>query len=161
MHTIAYRPIGIIRSPYKSPKGTPIQPTGAANQKGKVILDSVYAGALDDLDGFSHLYLIYHFHLAKKYTNKITPFLDSQSRGLFSTRAPARPNAIGLSVVRLDRIEETTLHVIDIDVVDGTPLLDIKPYVPAFDQRGKVKIGWMTGKSAEVNDLSDDGRFVE
>ena len=161
MQTISYRPIGIIRSPFKSPKGTPIQPTGAVDQAGRVELEPAYERALDDLDGFSHLYLIYHFHLAKEYSSKVTPFLDDHARGLFATRAPARPNAIGFSVVRLERIEGTTLHVLDIDVVDRTPLLDIKPYVPAFDQRSDVQTGWMDGKSGDVQSVSDDGRFVE
>ena len=161
MQIISYRPIGIIRSPFTSPRGTPIQPTGAVGRKGSVELDSAYRGALSDLDGFSHIYLIYHFHLAKRFADKVTPFLDDQDRGLFATRASARPNAIGLSVVRLERIKGTTLFVIDIDVVDGTPLLDIKPYVPAFDHREAVQIGWMTGKSAGVLDASDDGRFAE
>ena len=161
MQTISYHPIGIIRSPFKSPKGTPIQPTGAVDQIGRVELDPAYKNALQDLDGFSHIHLIYHFHLAGNFSETVIPFLDSRARGLFATRAPARPNAVGLSVVRLKRIEGATLHVLDIDVVDRTPLLDIKPYVPAFDNRTEVRIGWMAGKSGAVQDVSDDGRFVE
>lgn len=161
MQTVTYRSIGIIRSPFASPAGTPIQPAGALGRKGTVELDSAYREALADLDGFSHIYLIYHFHLAKGFSSKVTPFLDDRARGLFATRAPARPNAIGLSVVRLERIEGAILHVIDIDVVDGTPLLDIKPYVPAFDHREAVKTGWMGEKSAGVSGASDDGRFAE
>jgi len=159
MQTIEYRPIGIIRSPFNSPQGTPIQPGGASGEIGRVELDSVYASALEDLAGFSHIYLIYHFHLAKPFAARVIPFIDDRPRGLFATRAPVRPNPIGLSVVRLERVEGTTLHVRDIDVVDGTPLLDIKPYVPAFDKRDADRIGWLAGKSVEMDAIRDDGRF--
>lgn len=161
MQIIEYRPIGVIRSPFNSPQGTPIQPSGAVDQIGRVELDSVYAAALEDLAGFSHIYLIYHFHLAKPFSARVVPFLDDRTRGLFATRAPARPNPIGLSVVRLEKVAGATLHVKDIDVVDGTPVLDIKPYVPAFDSRAAVRVGWLDEKSVEIDRVTDDGRFSE
>ena len=161
MRTIVYRPIGIIRSPFKTPQGTPIQPSGAIGQLGRVELHSEYAPAVEDLMGFSHIYLIYHFHLAKTYAPKVVPFLDDRARGLFATRAPARPNSIGLSVVRLHGIEGVRLDVKDIDVVDRTPLLDIKPYVPAFDRREADRIGWLAEKSKGAERVRDDGRFSE
>lgn len=161
MPAMEYRPIGIIRSPFESPQGTPIQPSGAVGQVGRVELNTEFTSALDDLAGFSHVYLIYHFHLAKPFADHVVPFLDDRPRGLFATRAPARPNPIGISVVRLEKVEKATLHVIDIDVVDGTPLLDIKPYVPAFDSRDDVRVGWLAEKSAHADRIRDDGRFSE
>ena len=160
MESISYRPIGIIRSPFNAPPGTPIQPSGAVGTTGRVELDQAFAPALDDLDGFSHIFLLYHFHLSGAYVDKVVPFLDDTARGLFATRAPARPNPIGLSVVRLDRIQGATLHVLDIDVVDRTPLLDIKPYVPAFDKRAADRIGWLAGKADAARQKTDDGRFT-
>ena len=124
-------------------------------------LDAEYMPALQDLNGFSHIYLIYYFHLAKSFTPTVVPFLDDQARGLFATRAPARPNPIGLSVVRLDKIEDATLHVKDIDVVDRTPLLDIKPYVPAFDAREADHIGWVAERASDISGTKDDGRFAD
>jgi tRNA-Thr(GGU) m(6)t(6)A37 methyltransferase TsaA len=127
MKKIQYRPIGIIHSPYITPIGTPIQPTGARGTKGEVEIYPEFVDGLDDLDGFSHVILIYHFHLSKQFSLKVKPFLDDEMHGLFATRAPARPNPIGISVVRLSGIDNGKLHVRDIDVVDQTPLLDLKP----------------------------------
>jgi tRNA-Thr(GGU) m(6)t(6)A37 methyltransferase TsaA len=161
MVNIEYSPIGIIRSPFKTPEGTPIQPTGASGIDGTVEVFSEFIEGLNDLAGFSHIILLYHFHLSKRYTLKVKPFLDDQYRGLFATRAPARPNPIGLSVVRLVCIEKGTLHVQDIDVVDKTPLLDIKPFVPAFDVRDVVRTGWLANKSKQVEKAVDNGRFSD
>ena len=133
MAEIIYQPIGIIHSPFATPPGAPIQPPAAHAIPGTVVIFPEYQEGLQDLEGFSHLFLIYHFHLSRPYTLKVKPFLDATTRGVFATRAPARPNPIGLSVVRLERIEGNTLFIVDVDIVDGTPLLDIKPYVPAFD----------------------------
>jgi len=159
MTLISCRTIGIIHSPFKTPEGTPIQPTGATDVEGSVEIFSEYAEGLDDLAGFSHIYLIYHFHLSKKFSLKVTPFLDNRQRGLFATRAPSRPNPIGLSVVRLVGVTDGILKVRDIDVVDGTPLLDIKPYVPEFDVRNAERIGWIGQKTREIKGAVDDGRF--
>jgi tRNA-Thr(GGU) m(6)t(6)A37 methyltransferase TsaA len=155
-----YRPIGIIHSPHKSPEGTPIQPTGAKGVEGKIEIFPDYAAGLADLAGFSHIFILYHFHLSRDYSLKIKPFLDDRKRGLFATRAPSRPNPIGLSVVRLMDIKDGNLHVRDIDVVDGTPLLDIKPYVPEFDVRQVDKFGWIGEKTGKVEGVVDDGRFI-
>ena len=159
MNLISYRPIGIIHSPFKTPEGTPIQPTGAKDVEGTVELFTEYTEGLDDLAGFSHIYLFYHFHLSKKFSLKVTPFLDNRKRGLFATRAPSRPNPIGLSVVRLVGITGGILKVRDIDVVDGTSLLDVKPYVPEFDIRKVERIGWIGQKTREIEGAVDDGRF--
>lgn len=159
MKEISYRPIGIIRSPYKETEGTPIQTTGARGVSGRVELLPDYAEGLKDLGGFSHIILLYHFHLSKGYSLRVKPFLDDTPRGVFSTRAPKRPNAIGLSVVRLVKIEGTTLHIEDVDTVDSTPLLDIKPYVPEFDSREAERIGWLSGKAERAAETDADMRF--
>lgn len=119
-----------------------------------------YSEGLEDLDGFSHLHLLYFFHLAKPFALKVRPFLDDTERGLFATRAPSRPNPIGISVVRLMKVEKHRLHVEDIDVVDGTPLLDIKPYVPEFDVRKADRIGWLEATRAKAEKTSSDARFA-
>ena len=159
MEEISYRPIGIIRSPYKETEGTPIQATGAKGVKGRVEILPGYAEGLKDLDGFSHIILLYHFHLSKGYSLAVKPFLDDTPRGVFSTRAPKRPNAIGLSIVRLVKIEGATLHIEDVDTVDSTPLLDIKPYVPEFDLREAERIGWLTKKVEKAAKTEADERF--
>jgi tRNA-Thr(GGU) m(6)t(6)A37 methyltransferase TsaA len=161
MKKIEYRPIGIIHSPYKTPAGTPIQPPASKGVEAEVEVFEKYAHGLADLGGFSHIYLIYHFHLARKFSLKVKPFLDDEPHGLFATRAPSRPNAIGLSIVALIGKENNTLRVKNIDVLDGTPLLDIKPYVPGFDIRKVHKIGWMEKKIKNLDAAEDDGRFAE
>jgi len=161
METIAYRPIGIVHSPHKAPKGSPIQPTAAAGIAGRIEIYPEFAGGLADLAGFSHIYLIYHFHLSKKFSLKVKPFLDDHRRGVFATRAPSRPNPIGVSVVRLVGIAGPTLRIQDVDVVDNTPLLDIKPYVPAFDVHPVEKIGWIGETTRKIGDARDDGRFTD
>lgn len=159
MQEIHYRPIGVIHSPFKEPRGAPIQPKAAEGVKGTVEVFDEFKEGLADLDGFSHVILIYHFHLSEGYTLKVKPFLDDTRRGLFATRAPRRPNPIGVSVVPLVRIDGATLHVSNVDIIDGTPLLDIKPYVPEFDRKSDIRVGWLTGKSRRVKDTFSDDRF--
>jgi tRNA (adenine37-N6)-methyltransferase len=159
MSEIIYTPIGIIHSPIATPVGGPIQPAAAQNIPGSVIILSEFQEGLEDLEGFSHLFLIYHLHLSNTYALKVTPFLDTKPRGVFATRAPARPNPIGLSIVRLDRIAGNTIFILDVDVVNGTPLLDIKPYVPAFDALPQAKSGWLSGKVANLATRRADDRF--
>jgi tRNA-Thr(GGU) m(6)t(6)A37 methyltransferase TsaA len=159
MTTITYTPIGVIHSPHKTVEGVPIQPSAARGIKGTVVIDKKYIDALADLDGFSHIILIYHFHLAKGYSLRVKPFLDDEERGLFATRAPKRPNTIGLSVVRLINIKAGTLYIENVDIIDGTPLLDIKPYVPDFDCAEEIKIGWLEGKTKKSQKQKSDNRF--
>jgi len=154
-----YRAIGIIHSPFKSREGMPIQPIGAIGVKAEIEIFPEYVEGLQDLEGFSHITLLYHCHLSKAYKLKVKPFLDDVARGLFATRAPARPNPIGMSLVRLMRIENATLFVQDIDIIDQTPLLDIKPFVPDFDVRKAAKTGWLAKKASNAKKISDDGRF--
>lgn len=157
--TIIYKPIGIIHSPFSEIKGMPIQPSGAKGIKGTVELMPEYAEGLQDLEGFSHVILLCHLHLSTSFSLKVKPFLDDQLRGVFATRAPRRPNPIGLSVVRLKEIKGNILHIEDIDIVDGTPLLDIKPYVPEFDVQETVRIGWLSDKIGKTSREKSDGRF--
>jgi tRNA-Thr(GGU) m(6)t(6)A37 methyltransferase TsaA len=159
MEEIRYRPIGVIRSPFAEPEGMPIQPAGAQGVAGTVEVYPEYIEGLKDLDGFSHIFLIYHFHLSRRYSLTVEPFLDDSLRGLFATRAPNRPNGIGISVVRLVKVEGGSLHIEDVDVVDSTPLLDIKPYIPEFDIREVERIGWFTHRVDKVAETEADKRF--
>lgn len=156
---IVYKPIGVIRTPFPEPKGTPIQPRAAEGVRGRVELFPEYAEGLADLEGFSHVILIYHFHRAGPGRLRVRPFMDDREHGVFATRAPARPNPIGISVVRLLGIEGNVLHVADVDIVDGTPLLDVKPYVPQFDAPSGARIGWLGGHIGRLPLARDDGRF--
>lgn len=157
---IEMEPIGTIYTPFKDAQGTPIQPVGAKDAEGVVELLPEYAEGLTDLADFSHVILLYHCHHTKGYKLKVTPFLDTVERGLFATRAPARPNAIGISTVRLLGIEGNRLRVGEVDIIDGTPLLDIKPYVPKFDVREDAKAGWLDRQSHATEAKRDDGRFT-
>ena len=111
--------------------------------------------ALADLDGFSHIILLCHLHKTGSYRLKVVPFLDTQPRGLFATRAPSRPNPIGLSVVELLRIDGNKLEIQGVDLLDGTPVLDIKPYVGEFDDRGQSRAGWLEHARKQTN-VADD-----
>jgi tRNA-Thr(GGU) m(6)t(6)A37 methyltransferase TsaA len=156
---IEYEPIGVIHSPFQTTEGMPIQPSGATGVQGTVELFPRFGQGLRDLDGFSHIILIYHFHRSSGYSLLVIPFLDSVERGVFATRAPRRPNPIGLSLVRLVRVEGDTLHVENIDVLDCTSLLDIKPYVPEFDQHLGDRVGWLEQGRDRVQKLRADDRF--
>jgi len=149
---IKFEPIGF---------GMPIQAPGAKGVLGQVEVLPEYQAGLKDLDGFSHVILIYHLHMSKGYKLEVTPFLDKVKRGLFATRAPRRPNPLGLSIVRLDKIVDGILHIRNVDVLDGTPLLDIKPYVPDFDHQPDIRIGWLQKAVDEVSEKKSDSRFVE
>ena len=161
MFEVKYKPIGIINSPFKKPEGTPIQPLGAKGVKGSIELFSEYAECLEDLNEFSYIILIYHLHLVKEWKPKVKPYMHDEFHGLFATRAPSRPNPIGLSIVKLVNIEKNILYIEDVDIVDKTPLLDIKPYVPEFDLRENVKKGWLEKNVHKLPYSKDDGRFVK
>ena len=129
---ILFHPIGVISTPHKEQAGTPIQPTYAQGVQGTVSLFEAYTDAVADLDGFERIWLIYHLDRSKPWTPRVIPYRDTVERGLLATRAPTRPNPIGLSAVRLVSITGRTLQVEGVNMLDGSPLLDIKPYVPAF-----------------------------
>ncbi len=158
--SIKYRTIGLIRTPFKEKQGVPIQ-SCYSSVEGRIELLPKYAEGLSHLDGFSHLILLYHFHKADKVKLKVIPFLDNKERGVFATRAPVRPNPIGISIVELKVIDFTNkiLKIKGVDILDSTPLLDIKPYIPLFDQRD-AKTGWITPSLRETQkERLSDGRF--
>ncbi len=159
METFVYRAIGVIHSPFAGIENVPIQPASARGVGGAVEVFDEFVAGLKDLTGFSHIILIYHFHRVNKVRLTVTPFLDEAEHGVFATRAPTRPNPIGLSVVRLVGIEGGVLRIEDVDVVDGTPLLDIKPYVPEFDHPPVERIGWLAPARHEIASKRADGRF--
>ena len=156
---IIFTPIGKIISPFRSIKEMPIQPAGAKGIQGKVIIFFEFAEGLKDLDGFSHIILLYHFHRVKESNLTVIPFLDSKPRGVFATRAPKRPNPIGLSVVRLLDRKNNVLNIENVDILDGTPLLDIKPYIPEFDFSNTSEIGWLKNVIQGAGKKKSDDRF--
>lgn len=139
---VTYKPIGAIRSGHTRPEDTPIQPVFAAGCEGRAEVFPEYEAGLRDLEGFSHIYLVYHLHRAGPARLVVRPFLQDAERGVFATRAPCRPNPIGLSIVALVRREGNILHLDGVDVLDGTPLLDIKPYTARFDHIETTRNGW-------------------
>jgi tRNA-Thr(GGU) m(6)t(6)A37 methyltransferase TsaA len=159
MRTCHFKPIGVIRTPFYNIQDMPIQPSGARGVRGSLRIDPAYQEGIKDLDGFSHLFLIYVFHQVDQPEMTVVPFLDQHPHGVFATRAPKRPNPIGLSVVRLISLTENNLILEDVDMLDGSPLLDIKPFVPAFDQPENVRIGWLNQRDHEVETKRSDDRF--
>lgn len=139
---ITYKPIGTIHSEHVVAEQTPIQPVYAQGCRGRVEILPEFAEGLRDLDGFSHVYLLYHLHKAEPAKLMVKPFLQDVDRGVFATRAPCRPNPIGLSVIELVRREGNVLYCDGVDVLDGTPLLDIKPYTQKFDRIDTTRNGW-------------------
>lgn len=159
MKEITYSPIGIIHTPFKTIENVPIQPVAAKGIEGTVELEASYCEGLQDLAGFSHIVLIYHFHLSNGFSLRVVPFLDTATRGVFSTRAPRRPNPIGLSVVELTGIDGNVLFIKNVDMVDGTPLLDIKPHIPDFAGGSPVRTGWFSCRPVKNLNRVADERF--
>jgi len=155
---IAYEPIGVVRSPFTERRGMPLQSVAAAEVQGRVELEPRLAPGLRDLDGFSHLHLITHLHRSASSDLEVVPYLDAAVHGVFATRSPRHPNPIGLSVVRLERVEGATLHVAGLDLLDGTPVLDLKPYVPAFDAVPAERTGWLERAAPRVHEVRADER---
>jgi tRNA-Thr(GGU) m(6)t(6)A37 methyltransferase TsaA len=156
---VVYKPIGIIHSPFNNLEEMPIQPSSDASRPGTVEIYPEFVDGLKDLEGFSHIYLIYHLHKVNKSRLVVTPFLDKEPHGIFATRAPSRPNPIGLSLVKIVGLEGNLIHVDQVDVLDGTPLLDIKPYVPEFENVDFVQIGWLEKAKGQIRSRKSDDRF--
>lgn len=152
---VEYRPIGVVRSPFNATEGMPIQPSRGRDVRGSVEVRPEYADGLADLAGFSHVILLCHLHRARPYRLRVVPYLDDDHRGLFATRSPSRPNPIGLSVVRLLGVAGATLDISDLDLLDGTPVLDIKPYVGEFDDREDARFGWLEEARKRRRDADD------
>jgi len=160
MLTTTFKHIGVLRTPFTDVSDMPIQPSGASGVQGTLVLDPLYLPALKDLEGFSHIFLIYVFHQAGQPEMSVVPFLDRQPHGVFATRAPTRPNPIGLSIVRLRSIAGNILNLENVDMLDDSPVLDIKPYVPEFDQPDNVRSGWLSTSSHQVRNQRSDDRFM-
>lgn len=153
------KPIGIIHSPFNNKKEMPIQSVGAKQIKGYLEIYPEFLPGIKDLDGFSHIFVIYQFHKNKDFKLITIPFLDNTERGVFSTRAPKRPNPIGLSIFKILSIENEKIYVSGIDVLNETPLLDIKPYVSKFDVINNTKNGWLENVMHKSEDYKSDDRF--
>ena len=151
MKAIKYKPIGIIRSPFKESIGIPRQAMGASDVKGQIEIFDEFSEGLKNLDGFSHIVVVFHMHLASKPSLKACPPWDDKEHGVFATYSPYRPNPIGVSVVRLESIEQNILHISGVDMADGTPVLDIKPYIPDLNPTDNIRIGWLTDKFEGMN----------
>jgi tRNA-Thr(GGU) m(6)t(6)A37 methyltransferase TsaA len=159
LEPIVYHPIGLVRSRFTETAGMPIQTAGAAHEPGHVELFDAFLPGLRDIEGFEYLILMTHQHQAAQRL-EVVPFLDNQSHGVFATRAPARPNRIGFSIVRLVSVEGRVLRFTGNDMLDGTPLLDIKPYVPRFDVRKTSRIGWFAKNIADLPATRADERMA-
>jgi tRNA (adenine37-N6)-methyltransferase len=160
MDEIILQPIGFVHSPFVENIGTPIQPAGGRDVEATVEVLEEFIDGLRDLDGFSHVFLLFYFHKCDTTRLEVKPFFDDSEHGVFATRAPVRPNHIGMSLVRLGRIEGNTLFIRDIDILDGTPVLDIKPYIPQADSATDARIGWLEGKELRYGEVRDDGHFL-
>ena len=158
---IEFTPIGIIHTPFKTIENIPIQPAAGKTIEGWIEIFDEYTEGLSDLDGFSHIYLLFHLHRSKNYSLKLIPFLDTVKRGVFSTRSPARPNPLGLSIVEIVSIHDNIINIKGIDILDGSPLIDIKPYVPDFEVTKNIKKGWFEGKEKIIPGKLSDDRFKE
>ncbi|MHC1758918.1 MAG: tRNA (N6-threonylcarbamoyladenosine(37)-N6)-methyltransferase TrmO [Negativicutes bacterium] len=157
---IEYTPIGLIHSPYKEPAGTPIQAVTATDIEAIVEIYPDYVMGLKDIEGFSHLILLYHLHRVRPSGLLVKPFLGNELHGIFATRSPGRPNPIGFSIVRLIKVDGHILWIRDVDILDQTPVLDIKPYVAEFDVRQVEKNGWFAQNLHKLATTTDDGRFA-
>jgi tRNA (adenine37-N6)-methyltransferase len=160
METITIHPIGKIRTPHTDVKNMPIQPIAANAIQGQIELLPQYEKGLKDIEGFSHITLLYHLHKIEGYELHVIPFMDTEPHGIFATRAPKRPNAIGISTVKLLRVEKNILYIEQVDMLNGSPLIDIKPFYPRYDNRENVQIGWLEkNKDLPIEQLRSDERF--
>jgi len=157
VNPVNYKPIGVIHSPFKDRSGIPRQAVGAPEVTAKIEIFDEYLNGLSDLDGFSHIVIVFHMHLIQRGSLKASPPWDNKVHGVFATCSPYRPNPIGISVVRLERIERNILDISCVDMADGTPVLDIKPYIPDLNPTEGIRLGWLKGKVKGMNE-SKSGR---
>jgi tRNA-Thr(GGU) m(6)t(6)A37 methyltransferase TsaA len=156
---IEYRAVGVARTRYTSLDGMPLQSAAAADEPGRIEIEPELADGLRDLDGFSHVFVVSHLDRGDPGGLVVVPFLDDTPRGVFATRSPRHPNPIGLTVVRLASVAGATLHVLGLDLLDGTPVLDVKPYVPEFDGVEAERVGWLEERARDVHTTRSDARF--
>ncbi len=156
---ITLRPIGRLETPFNDIADMPIQPSVLADTRGKAVLDEKFMSGLKDLDGFSHIILLFLLHKISGYQLEVVPFMDTLPHGIFATRSPKRPNRIGMSIVRVESVEGNIVHFKGVDMLNGSPLLDIKPYYSYFDQQTQVRNGWLEGKTLRPENLRSDKRF--
>ncbi len=160
MEPVTFTPVGILHSPHKELAGMPVQPTSAAGITGKIEIFPEFEEGLLDIEGFSRIMIFYHLHRSAGPLLSATPFLDTVPHGVFASRIPRRPNPLGFSVVRLISREGNILNIADVDILDGTPVLDIKPYVPEFDAYPNESSGWFEGKLSGIKTKRSDDRFI-
>lgn len=151
--------IGIVHSPFQQRQGTPVQPKAAKNIKATIEIKQEFADGLADIDGFSHIVVLFGFHKSTDYKLRVKPYLDDELKGVFATRAPKRPSQIGLSIVKLEKVCSNILHITGADMLDGTPVFDIKPYLPSLNPDGEIKIGWLREKYSQFEHKKADDRF--
>jgi tRNA-Thr(GGU) m(6)t(6)A37 methyltransferase TsaA len=161
LENIIYQSIGIIHSPFNTPENMPIQNVGANGVTGTIEIYPEFASGLKDIEGFSHLILLYHLHQVNHFSLQVIPFMDIIEHGIFSTRAPIRPNPIGLTVVKLLEVKGCMITIEGVDILNQTPLLDIKPYLPQVDAVHDVRIGWFEGKIEKCESKKSDTRFIK
>lgn len=157
---VIFDPVGIIYTPFKTVENMPVQAAAAKGARGRIVIREEFAAGLKDIEGFSHLFLFYNFHKCEGYSLEVKPFLDDKTHGIFATRSPKRPCKIGISIVKLAGVDGRELLIENVDILDGTPLLDIKPYVPEFDVvEGDIKTGWYQNKPKKLQETLSDARF--
>ena len=156
---ITLQPIGYLETPFNDIADMPIQPSVLADTRGKAVLDEKFVPGLKDLDGFSHIILLFLLHKISGYQLEVVPFMDTLPHGIVATRSPKRPNRIGMSIVRVESVDGNILHFKGVDMLNGSPLLDIKPYYSYFDQQTQVRNGWLEGKTLRPENLRSDKRF--
>lgn len=161
MQEITYKTIGLINTSFKTLENIPIQNMGAKGVRGIIRVFDEFSEGLKDLEGFSHLILLYHLHQVKHFKLSVVPFMDNEEHGVFATRSPIRPNPIGLTVVKLIEINKNVITIENVDMLDETPILDIKPCLPMIDDIQNVKLGWLTGKIQIFETIKSDNRFIE
>ena len=158
---ITFSPIGVIHTPFKETAGMPIQPAGAHGVKGTVEIFPEFSDGLQDIESFSHIILIFHFNKSESFKLKVSPFLENEVHGVFAVRAPKRPNPIGISIVKLLKRKGNIIYIDNPDMLDGTPLLDIKPYIPDFDAYPNAVAGWQEKHKGKVSHHKSDDRFTK
>ena len=161
MEPVVYRPIGYVSSPHTELDGMPLQPIADASGESTIELTDTHRGCLADLEGFSHVWVLAHLHESLGWDATVPAFLDDRSRGTFATRSPRRPNPVGLSLAKIVAVGDTTVVVDGVDLLDGTPILDLKPFVPLFDTpSSEVRAGWFEGRAERVFRRRSDDRFA-